>query len=206
VCRGDILKVEDGGACTASGHCVSGLCTSNRCAPHAASSSSTSVVPPVSGTAFALLQVRNVRITTEGTSLYVAWDPLASSQLKAYNLYYGTTTGRYIQRKIVSGDSTSMAIRGLPEKTTYFVAIRALSLQDEESAFSQEVAVEVGNPKTSTAPLTGDLLATRTPVTVPGETGMSSVITLVLLISAITGTALASRRQMVALTTSPRSR
>jgi len=160
----------------------------------------------LNGTAFALLQVRNLRITTEGTSIYVAWDPLTSSQLKAYNLYYGTTTGRYIQRKTISGDSTSMAIRGLPEKTTYFVTIRALSTQDEESAFSQEVAVEVGSPNTSTAPLTGDLLATRKPVTVPGETGMSSVITLILTISAITGTALASRRQLVALTTTPRAR
>lgn len=204
ICRGDILKVEDGGACTASSHCLSGNCQSNRCVS-AAASSAASITPPVSGTAFALLQVRNVRITTEGTSVYVAWDPLSSSQLKAYNLYYGTTSGRYIQRMTVSGDSTSMAIRGLPEKTTYFVAIRALSLQDEESAFSQEVAVEVGNPKTSTSPLTGDLLSTRTPVTVPGETGMSSVITIVLLISAITGTALASRRQIVALT-SPRMR
>ncbi|MDD5102967.1 MAG: fibronectin type III domain-containing protein [Candidatus Peribacteraceae bacterium] len=200
VCRGDILKVENGGACTAPGNCISGICESNRCAP-AAATSSAPAVPPVSGTAFALLQVRNVRITTEGTSLYIAWDPLTSSQLKAYNLYYGTTSGRYIQRKTISGDSTSMAIRGLPEKTTYFVAIRALSTQDEESAFSQEVAVEVGNPKTSTSPLTGDLLATRKPVTVPGETGMSSVITLILTISAITGTALASRRQIVALTT-----
>ncbi len=207
VCRGDILKVEDGGACTAPSHCMSGICESNRCAKAAAASSaSTSLTSPPSGTAFALLQVRNVRITTEGTSLYVAWDPLTSSQLKAYNLYYGTTTGRYIQRKTVSGDSTSMAIRGMPEKTTYFVAIRALSTQDEESAFSQEVAVEVGNAKTSTAPLTGDLLATRKPVTVPGETGMSSVITLILTISAITGTALASRRQIVALTTTPRMR
>lgn len=207
VCRGDILKVEDGGACTAPSHCMSGICESNRCAKAAAASSvSTSLTPPTSGTAFALLQVRNLRITMEGTSLYVAWDPLTSSQLKAYNLYYGTTTGRYIQRKTVSGDSTSMAIRGMPEKTTYFVAIRALSTQDEESAFSQEVAVEVGNPKTSTAPLTGDLLATKKLITVPGETGMSSVFILILAISAITGTALASRRQLVALTHTPHTR
>jgi len=205
VCRGDILKVEDGGACTAASHCLSGVCESNRCVKFSASSSA-SAAPSLNGTAFALLQVRNLRITTEGTSIYVAWDPLTSSQLKAYNLYYGTTTGRYIQRKTISGDSTSMAIRGLPEKTTYFVTIRALSTQDEESAFSQEVAVEVGSPNTSTAPLTGDLLATRKPVTVPGETGMSSVITLILTISAITGTALASRRQLVALTTTPRAR
>lgn len=205
VCRGEILKVEDGGACTASDQCMSGVCEINRCSA-VSQTSSASVVPPVSGTAFALLQVRNVRITTEGTSVYVAWDPLSSSQLKGYNLYYGTTSGRYIQRKTISADSTSMAIRALPEKTTYFVAIRALSLQDEESAFSQEVAVEVGNAKTSTAPLTGDLLATRTPVTVPGETGMSSVVALVVTLSAIAGTALASRRQAVALTDTPRSR
>jgi len=184
---------------------LSGVCQSNRCGG-AASSAASFVSLPQGQSAFALLQVRSVRITTEGTSLYVAWDPLASSQLKAYNLYYGTTSGRYIQRKTVSAESTSMAIRNLPEKTTYFVAIRALSLTDEESAFSQEVAVEVGNPKTSTSPLTGDLMATRKPVTVPGETGMPSVIALLLTLSAVTGTAIASRRQAVALTAPPRSR
>ncbi|OIO53296.1 hypothetical protein AUJ46_05485 [Candidatus Peregrinibacteria bacterium CG1_02_54_53] len=206
ICRGDILKVEDGNACMASGNCLSGICENNRCAVATQSSSSTSgLTAPIGGTAFALLQVRNVRITTEGTSLYVAWDPLASSQLKGYNLYYGTTSGRYIQRKTISPESTSMAIRSLPEKTTYFVSIRALSSQDEESAFSQEVAVEVGSPQTSTAPLTGDLLSTRKPVTVPGETGMPSVIALILTISAVTGTALASRRQLVATINPPRA-
>ncbi len=205
ICRGDILKVEDGNACMVSSNCLSRVCENNRCAPEQSSSSATSLTGPISGTAFALLQVRNMRITTEGTSAYVAWDPLASSQLKAYNLYYGTTSGRYIQRKTISADSTSMAIRSLPEKTTYFVAIRALSTQDEESAFSQEVAVEVGNPQTSTAPLTGDLLSTRKPLSVPGETGMPSVIALILTISAITGTALASRRQLVATINPPRA-
>ena len=205
ICRGDFLKVEDGGACNTATQCLSGVCQSNRCGG-AASSAASFVSLPQGQSAFALLQVRSVRITTEGTSLYVAWDPLASSQLKAYNLYYGTTSGRYIQRKTVSAESTSMAIRNLPEKTTYFVAIRALSLTDEESAFSQEVAVEVGNPKTSTSPLTGDLMATRKPVTVPGETGMPSVIALLLTLSAVTGTAIASRRQAVALTAPPRSR
>ncbi|MFH1444335.1 MAG: fibronectin type III domain-containing protein [Candidatus Peregrinibacteria bacterium] len=205
ICRGDILKVEDGNACMVSSNCLSRVCENNRCAPEQSSSAASST-GPISGTAFALLQVRNMRITTEGTSAYVAWDPLSSSQLKAYNLYYGTTSGRYIQRKTISADSTSMAIRSLPEKTTYFVAIRALSKQDEESAFSQEVAVEVGNPQTSTAPLTGDLLSTRKLISVPGETGMPSVIALILTISAITGTALASRRQLVATINPPRAR
>jgi len=202
VCRGDILKVEDGGACNTPIQCLSGNCTSNRCSVASSSVGSTQE----SGTAFTQLQVRNMRITTEGTSLYVAWDPLVSSKLKAYNLYYGTTSGRYIQRKTVSAESTSMAIRSLPEKTTYFVAIRALNQNDEESAFSQEVAVEVGNPKTSTAPLTGDLLKTKNPVTVPGETGIPSIFALILTLSAITGTVLASRRQVVALAVPPRSR
>jgi cysteine-rich repeat protein len=208
VCRGDVLKVEDGGACNAPTQCLSNVCTDNRCGGDTGTptSSSSAASLPAGKTAFALLQVRNVRITTEGTSVYVAWDPLTSSQIKAYNLYYGSTSGRYIQRKTVSAESTSMAIRGLPEKTTYFVAIRGLSLTDEESAFSQEVAVEVGNPKTSTAPLTGDLLRTRTPVTVPGETGLPSTLALLLMLSAIAGTALASRRQTIALSAPPRAR
>lgn len=207
VCRGDVLKVEDGGACNAATQCIGGSCVNNRCGISASSSShSSSVSLPAGKTAFTLLQVRNVRITTEGTSLYVAWDPLISSQLKAYNLYYGSTTGRYLQRKTISAESTSMAIRGLPEKTTYFVAIRGLSLTDEETAFSQEVSVEVGNPKTSTAPLTGDLLATRKPVTVPGETGTPSVIVLLLTLSAVIGTAFATRRQTLAITSPAHSR
>ncbi|MDA1208448.1 MAG: hypothetical protein O2904_00250 [bacterium] len=162
-------------------------------------------------TAFSLLQVRNVRTTTEGTSIYLAWDQLNSSTLKAYNVYYGTTTGRYIQRKTVDKEMKSVILRSLPIDAKYFMAVRAVSIADEESAFSQEVAIVVGDPSSSTALLIegdpGSDIVTS-PVSgsvngqIPGgETGVPSSLALFLLISAILGTLLASRRQLIVSST-----
>jgi hypothetical protein len=83
--------------------------------------------------------VQNIRITTEGSSIYLGWEGLNSSQLKAYNIYYGTTTGRYIQRKTVEASTKSLAIRSLPIGTTYYFAVRAVNLADQESAFSRSL-------------------------------------------------------------------
>ena len=104
-----------------------------------------------------------------------------------------------------------MALRALPLDTTYYVAVRAINKNDEESAFSQEVAVKVGDPSTSTAPLRGvtdDGPAGKNPLlkkmkptdTVPGKTGMESTLMIFLMISAVIGTFFALRRQFIALT------
>jgi hypothetical protein len=158
-------------------------------------------------TAFSLLQVRNLRLTTQGTSLFIGWDALNHPDLKAYNVYYGTTSGRYIQRKTVDRSVNSLVVRSLPFGTVYYVALRAVSTVDEESAFSREASVEIGNPLSSTAPLvTGTLDGGpngRNPVganlgntgRVPGETGTASNMVLLLLVSAIIGTAIAVKRQ-----------
>ncbi|PIQ76640.1 hypothetical protein COU78_05080 [Candidatus Peregrinibacteria bacterium CG10_big_fil_rev_8_21_14_0_10_49_24] len=166
---------------------------------------------PEDRTPFSLLQVRNVRTTTEGSSILLAWDKLNSSSLKAYNIYYGTTTGRYIQRKTVDKELNSLILRALPVGTTYYIAVRAANAQDEESAFSQEVAVEVGNPGSSTAPLVENQVIVAPGVpnelipevngqqVVPGETGTSSTIALLFILCAGMGTLLASRRQLIAI-------
>lgn len=170
------------------------------------------VTPPSNGTpqrtAFSLLQVRNLRLTTDGSTLYIGWDALNHQDLKAYNIYYGTTSGRYIQRKTVSSDMTSLVLRSLPLGETYYVAIRAVSNTDEESAFSQEASVEIGNPNSSTAPLIlgsidygpngvnpmqGNL--SNTGGVVPGATGLPSTLAWLLGVSAVIGTAIAFRRQ-----------
>lgn len=219
-------KIPDGGSCGLSTQCASGQCISNVCRSTAVSATSISAgsagataqdfaaaSPPTGAgqTAFSLLQVRNLRITTEGTSVFLGWDPLESSQLKGYNIYYGTTTGRYIQRKTVERTTTSLSLRDLPEGTTYYVAVRAVNVNDEESAFSQEVAVTVGDPSTSTAPLLTGIPRGQSPrahpvgsaITVPGETGVSSATALIVLISAASGTFFAFRRQIIAVPSSP---
>lgn len=166
---------------------------------------------PEDRTPFSLLQVRNVRTSTEGSSILLAWDKLNSSSLNAYNIYYGTTTGRYIQRKTVDKELNSLILRALPVGTTYYIAVRAANAKDEESAFSQEVAVEVGNPDSSTSPLIENQVVVAPgmpselipevngqPV-VPGETGTSSTLAILFLLCAGIGTLLASRRQLIAV-------
>lgn len=171
----------------------------------------------VSRTAFSLLQVRNLRLTTDGSSLYIGWDALNHQDLKAYNIYYGTTSGRYIQRKTILGEMNSLVLRALPVGTTYYVAIRAVSTTDEETAFSQEVSVEIGKPNTSTSPL----LVGSIPVgpngvnpvqgsvtnigSVPGETGTSSTMAWLVLCSALIGTFIAARRQSHGVFSTPAS-
>lgn len=210
-----------GAACQSNKDCQSALCISNVCIPSLDSQrqdtpSSSSTVAPVptaaDNSAFSLLQVQTVRVTTEGSSVYLGWEGLNSSQLKAYNIYYGTTTGRYIQRKTVEATVKSLAIRSLPVGTTYYFALRAVNIADQESAFSQEVAVTVGDPKTSTAPLAAGSIPDdgpgKNPVqgsvtgkggSVPGATGIPSIALTLALLSAVIGTGFASRRQMIAV-------
>ncbi len=187
--------------------------------PPSFSSSSASSVAPVSS-AFTVVQVQKVKIGTDGDTLYMSWEKLSSASVRAYNVYYGTTTGRYIQRRTVSAETDGVVIHGLPQGTTYYAAVRGISDQGQETAFSQEVAVQVGNPNTSTSPLltrpiengpnTADLTAPQNPVepvtnapqAVPGSSGLPSGLTALLLISAASGTLLALRRQFVALPSS----
>ncbi|MDD5026272.1 MAG: fibronectin type III domain-containing protein [Candidatus Peribacteraceae bacterium] len=213
----------NGSPCQYGGECSSGICMNGIC-----QASATEPTPPPSdgttepiageqtgGSAFSLLQVRNLRLTTKDTSVFLAWDALQSSVLQAYNIYYGTTSGRYIQRKTVAKEIHSLAIHDLPAKTTYYFAIRAVSTANEESAFSQEVAVSIGEPTTSTAPLSLNGQVLRELKTnplgtgngnggaVPGETGMSTTIILLLLCSAVIGTTFASRRQLTVTVAPP---
>jgi hypothetical protein len=168
-------------------------------------------LPPQDRTPFSLLQVRNVRTTTEGSAILLAWDKLNSSSLKGYSIYYGTTTGRYIQRKTVDGELNSLILRALPLNTTYYLAVRAVNTEEEESAFSQEVSVKVGDPTSSTAPLVENQVVVAPGVpselipevngqpVVPGETGIPSTLALLFILCAGVGTLLASRRQIIAL-------
>lgn len=187
--------------------------------PVTETSSSTSSVSSFSSSSvageastFGILQVQDLRVTTRDSMVFVGWRELRSSELAGYNVYYGTVSGRYIQRRSVPSTSSSLVLRDLESGTTYFVAIRAVNTRDQESVFSQEVSVTVGQPETATAPLTNlpsDITAPpRNPVstngngTITGETGTASTVMLLLLGSAVIGTFFAFKRQ-ISLHTSP---
>ncbi len=169
-------------------------------------------------TPFTLLQVQNLRVTTQGTALLLKWDALVSPLLKGYNVYYGSQTGRYIQRRSVGPLATDTVIENLPKGHTFYAAVRAVDTQGDESVFSQEQAVQIGDPRTSTAPLLATLdgmkgnngtvappnpLSGQTTTTVPGAAGTSSTALLFVLIAGVIGMIVAFRRQLLA-TPSPR--
>jgi hypothetical protein len=165
----------------------------------AASMSSISSITGATSGVFTMLQVQGLRLTTEGSSVFLAWDALPSGDLVGYNVYYGTTSGRYIQRRGVDKAATSLTIRALPVGTTYYFAVRGVNGAGQETEFSQEVGVSVGNPRTSTSPLAANSIPGNTPSTngtVSGETGASSVLLVFLTLSAIVGTVIAFRRQL----------
>lgn len=167
------------------------------------SSTAQTSTAPSGNSSFGLLQVQNVRVTTQDNDIFVGWTPLSTSQIAGYNVYYGTVSGRYIQRHSVEGNGNSVILRDLNPNTQYFVAVRGFNASNEETAFSQEVGVVVGRPETSTSPLSQDLPTQQQPVNtiedhqgtqVSGETGLGSSILLLCLISAGVGTVVASRR------------
>lgn len=174
----------------------------------AAASSAQSSLSIEERTAFVLLQVQNVRAGTEGGSISLTWDPVRSVDTLGYNIYYGTEKGRYIQRHSVDPLSNSHVIRGLPVNAIYYLAVRAFNAKNEESAFSREVMIKTGDPRSSTAPLTlGDLgpngqnpLGGDLTGNVPGESGLPTNMLVVLACAAIIGTAFAFRRQFASRT------
>lgn len=171
------------------------------------SAASSSVSASAKNSLFTQLQVLALRVTTEGTSAYLSWDALKSAEVVGYNVYYGTISGQYIQRRGVDKLSTTLTIHDLVPGTRYYFAVRAVNAAGQETEFSQEVAVVIGQPETSTAPLLASVTqgpqgkAPKTGGTVAGKAGAPSAILLFIVTSAGIGTILALRRQLVALKT-----
>ena len=159
---------------------------------------------------------------TKENLLYITWDLLNYPKLQGYNVYFGTTKGRYLQRRSVSLASRGTVIRDLPSGKTYYVAVRGVDDKTQETAFSAEQSIEIGNPSTSSSPIVGALdmigevspgdVAPPNPVDrttrplqsgVPGKSGVPSALLLLLLGSAAIGTLLACRRQVIAAKTLP---
>lgn len=115
--------------------------------------------PPPIGTTlpdatFASLQPQGLRVMTMDEEVYLIWSPLADPRIVGYNIYYGTVSGKYIQRRTVSTATTGVTIRNLPKNSRYFFAVTAFNAMGQDSEFSYEVAVTVGDPASSTAPFT----------------------------------------------------
>jgi len=71
--------------------------------------------------------------------LDLAWDANQETDLAGYKVYYGTSSGEYIN-SIDVGDVTAYRLDNLLEDVTYYVAVTAYDTSDNESDFSEEVS------------------------------------------------------------------
>ena len=150
------------------------------------------VTPPVDDGGFSKLQPSVLRVTTKEDKDYLLWEPLTDPRVRGYNGYYGTVSGRYIQRRTVAADATGVTIRSLPTGKQYFFALSAFNAAEQESEFSYEVSVVVGDPQSSTAPFDLSALGEEPPDLppvsgnggVPGESGLPLLAGIALLIIA----------------------
>ena len=70
------------------------------------------------------------------------WDPVIHPDLAGYMVYYGTSSLDYNETMDV-GNWTSVTIAGLEEDVTYYFAVAAYSVYDEQSEYSMKCAIIV---------------------------------------------------------------
>lgn len=76
-------------------------------------------------------------------TITVGWGANGEPDLAGYKVYYGTTTGVYVQAKgsgLNAGLVTEYAISGLKAGTTYFVAVTSYDRSGNESNYSAQVS------------------------------------------------------------------
>jgi fibronectin type 3 domain-containing protein len=75
----------------------------------------------------------------------ISWMRNQEDDIAGYKVYYGTASRDY-QHAIDVGPYTSVAIDGLHEGTTYYLAVTAYDRSGNESAYSQEVRAVAPGP------------------------------------------------------------
>ncbi len=92
-------------------------------------------------------------------SVTVSWEANSETDLAGYTIYYGTSSRDYAH-KVVVGNQTSYRVTGLKAGTRYYFAVTAFDFSGNESAFSEEVSVNIPEDAADdAAPATGALAA-----------------------------------------------
>ena len=98
-----------------------------------------------------LMRPQNLRVTTGPGYVDLKWDYSDEAELRGYNLYYGKTSGQYTRRRTL-GPVTQYRLDGLNNNEIYYFAITAYDAQNRESDYSDEVAIIINAPLSSTSP------------------------------------------------------
>jgi Bacterial Ig domain len=72
----------------------------------------------------------------------LAWNAVPGTTVDGYILYYGYTSGNY-NMSVDVGNYTSAGLSGLEEGRTYYFAVTAYDVYDNESPYSNEVSYNI---------------------------------------------------------------
>jgi len=97
-----------------------------------------------------LMRPQNLRVNTGPGYVDLKWDTSNEAELEGYNIYYGKTSGQYTRRRTV-GTVNQYRLDGLHNNEVYYFAVTAYDSQSKESDYSDEVAVIINVPLSSTA-------------------------------------------------------
>jgi hypothetical protein len=122
----------------------------------------TTVTPPVTtttttgvgGPIYATSVVQrptNLKANTGTGYVDLKWDASSDASIVGYNIYYGKVSGQYSRRRSI-GNFNSYRMDGLTSNETYYLAVTAYDQVNQESDYSNEVGIIVGQPLSSTHP------------------------------------------------------
>ena len=95
----------------------------------------------IANTAFA----GNVTLAWNAPTERIDGTPVSSSEIKGYNLHYGTASGNYTQTQPITGNTTTYTITNLTDGANYYFAVSAIDTADKESGYSTEACKVIGS-------------------------------------------------------------
>lgn len=112
----------------------------------------------VGGNANQLLRPDQLKANTGEGFIDLVWNAPVDANRVGFNLYYGQTSGQYSRRRTL-GNVNSYRLDGLTNGETYYLAVTAYDVFNQESEYSNEVGIIVNQPLSSTHPFEGLLQA-----------------------------------------------
>ena len=82
---------------------------------------------------------------THAAQVTIGWDASTDPSVTGYKLYYGTSSRNY-HAVIEAGNKTTCTISGLPDGSTYYLAVTSYYASGIESLYSDEVVYNSANP------------------------------------------------------------
>lgn len=94
---------------------------------------------------------QGVKITTGSGYVDLKWTAEVNPEIKGYNIYYGKTSGQYTRQRTLNL-LNEYRLEGLNNGEVYYFAVTSYDLANKESDYSDEVAIIINQPLSSTSP------------------------------------------------------